>query len=488
MFEHLVSHHHNLAHAKKTRVKFYGTLLALSAFILLSAFNISRGSISKASDPINDVVVTIFNNPSSDIYQIANKTQQVVVFDFIVKTNVDKVMLNELNISAQGIDDLAILDGIILYHSQTQLGEIDVVDGNLRIKLGNYKLDKGNNYFYLSWPRANNGISEDTFDFSLEQATSAIVSYQGSLFTPAGDFPINSQTLQIIERGQFSAYNNLPKDNFLAVAKEYSLLADFSLTSNGESASIEKVLVYHDSSIADKQHFYLWQGQEIIADAWSSDDGQLIFELNKTTVVKPDHDLSLQLRASLNLGEYDFILADVWAKGFVSGKQFTLSNSSFLSNILVIDNILQFSDQSIVQQLNNGWQTLFKTHIDSLGDARLLLYKLSWSIDDFAVELEDLELWINDQLYDVNLTQSANKIVATFWQEDLKINKEGIDLVLLAKINKLDSDARLQVNLLTDQQIIAEDNSQNNLLWSINGQMYNSHLLPGLPLAPVILE
>ena len=275
MFEHLVSHHHNLAHAKKTRVKFYGTLLALSAFILLSAFNISRGSISKASDPINDVVVTIFNNPSSDIYQIANKTQQVVVFDFIVKTNVDKVMLNELNISAQGIDDLAILDDIILYHSQTQLGEIDVVDGNLRIKLGNYKLDKGNNYFYLSWPRANNGISEDTFDFSLEQATSAIVSYQGSLFTPAGDFPINSQTLQIIERGQFSAYNNLPKDNFLAVAKEYSLLADFSLTSNGESASIEKVLVYHDSSIADKQHFYLWQGQEIIADAWSSDDGQL---------------------------------------------------------------------------------------------------------------------------------------------------------------------------------------------------------------------
>jgi hypothetical protein len=122
------------------------------------------------------------------------------------------------------------------------------------------------------------------------------------------------------------------------------------------------------------------------------------------------------------------------------------------------------------------------------GDQPVEIYKLSWSLENFAINLEELELWINDQLYPTELVIKDNILTATFWQHPILITDTAADLAILAKIQNLADDTRLQINFLTDQRVMSTDNSQNNVLWSSSNVMHNSYLLPGLPLEPIILS
>ena len=144
MFEHLVSQHHVLGKPKKKRVRFYGSLLLLAGFILLSASNIGQGPQSAAlgeRDVIKGVQVDVYNQAAKGTNQLTDQTPRAMVFDFIIKTNKKQISLDALGITVNGLEDLDLLGDINLYHGDTQLGQVSkIVDNQLYFEINNYNL------------------------------------------------------------------------------------------------------------------------------------------------------------------------------------------------------------------------------------------------------------------------------------------------------------------------------------------------------------
>ena len=491
MFEHLVSQHHVLGKPKKKRVRFYGSLLLLAGFILLSASNIGQGPQSAAlgeRDVIKGVQVDVYNQAAKGTNQLTDQTPRAMVFDFIIKTNKKQISLDALGITVNGLEDLDLLGDINLYHGDTQLGQVSkIVDNQLYFEINNYNLNQGKNNFYLSWDNINNELLEKTIEFAIVEATDIFVSYQNIFFMPDGEFPISSKKLNIIDTGELSSYNNLVNNKFLAVANQNQKLADFSLATMGESIKLEEISIAIEDALDAEGSFNLLNNKKVIAQSYIKNNN-LSFKLIEPVIVKNNSDLSLQLQARLPIGEYKFSLVNAQGKGFVSGGTIVLDNNLALSEVVFLPSLAQFTSQSSITKLGDSWNALSTINVANLGLAAINIHKLSWSVEEFGVDVQNLELWINDQLYDADLNIDDNKVTATFWQEPLLLGDADLDIVLLAKTKILSEDSRLQINLLTDKETMLEENSDNNLLWSINDQMNNSYLLPNLPLAPVILE
>ena len=493
MFEHLFSQHHDLRKPKKFRIKFYGNLLLLAGLILLYFLNWQQGPSSLASNnEIDSIKATVLNSTINGVNKLAVQTQQAVVFDFVIKTNTEDIFLHELRVNIAGIEDQDILSDLSLYHGNTQLSQItNITDNQLYFDLDDYILEKGENYFYLSLNNINKDLVDKNATFRLSKATDVLLFYKSTLFSPDGNFPIDGRSLSVINTGQLLTYNNLSQAHFLVPSDQLNKLADFSLSSIGEALGLQKLsFTYQITEEIDDSNliFYIKSGSETIAKA-TAKDGELKFNFDRPVVIKNDQDISLQLWGSLSkAGNYSFYLQQVAGKGFVSGQEVELERNLFLSQALVVDALPKFYQSNQASALSDGWNNIFNTSIIATGDQAVEIYKLSWLIENFAVDLEEIELWINDQLYPADLMLKDNILTATFWQNPILLSDTKIDLAILAKIKNLADDTRSQVNFLTDQQIMSEDNSQNNLLWAASNVMHNSYLLPGLPLAPVILS
>jgi hypothetical protein len=491
MFEHLVSQHHVSGRPKKNKVNFYSSLLLLAGFVLLSVLNIGQGSQSSAleqGDVIKDVTVNVYTQTAKGINKLADQTQQVVVFDFYIESNKNDVALETIQIQTHGFDDPSSLALLDLYNNKTQLGEpSEIIDGQLRFRLDDYKLQKGKNYFYLSWPKINRGALAGDISFSIDGETDVVVSYDNAFFRPGGDFPVISKTLQIVDNGRLSSYNNLSRHSFLAVAEQQEKLADFALSTVGESIKLEEIVVAVETSVASESQFSLVYDNKVIAKSYLSDQ-ELHFNLREPVVVKNDQDVSLRLYGNLPKGEYGFSLIDGRGKGFVSGDYISFSNSLSLSEVIALPGLPTFSAQSSTHKLDANWNTLSAIDIQNSGEKIINIHKLSWAIEDFGVDIENLELWINDQLYKADLEIVDGVLAVTFWDKPLLLDDADLNIVLLGKVNILADQYRLQASLLTDKTIMSHSNSHNNILWSVDSEMHNSYLLPDLPLAPVILE
>lgn len=491
MFEHLVSQHHVLGKPKKKRVRFYGSLLLLVGFILLSASNIGQGPQSAALDErdvIEGIRVDVYNQATKGTNQLTDQTPQAMVFDFIIRTNKKQINLDALGITVNGLENLDLLRDIDLYHGDTQLGQVSkIIDNQLYFEINSYNLNQGTNNFYLTWDNIDNELLEKTIEFAIVEATDIFVSYQNIFFMPEGEFPISSKKLNIIDIGELSSYNNLVNNKFLAVADQNQKLADFSLATHGESMKLEEVSIAIEDALDAEGSFYLFSNKKVIAQSYIKNNN-LNFKLTEPVVIKNNSDLPLQLQASLPIGEYKFSLVNAQGKGFVSGDTITLDNNLVLSEVVFLPSLAQFTSQSSAAKLGDAWNALSTINIANLGSVAINIHKLSWSVEEFGIDVQNLELWINDQLYDTDLNIDDDKVTATFWKVPLLLDDTDLNIVLLGEADILSEQSRLQINLLTDKTAMSEDNSDNNLLWSVNSQMYNSYLLPGLPLTPVILE
>ena len=122
----------------------------------------------------------------------------------------------------------------------------------------------------------------------------------------------------------------------------------------------------------------------------------------------------MQLWGSLaDIGEHGFYLQSIVGKGFVSGEEIVLIEHAFLSQALVIDTFPEFDQSNKAISLADGWNNIFSVSMTAAGDQPVEIYKLSWSLENFAINLEELELWINDQLYPTELVIKDNILITS---------------------------------------------------------------------------
>ncbi|MCB9802477.1 hypothetical protein H6761_00470 [Candidatus Nomurabacteria bacterium] len=488
MFEHLVSQHHqNFEDNKKWRFKFYASFFLLGVFIFTSLWiNINSGPKSSAQTnlTISSQKAKVFAlNKSSESKFVLN-SPKVSVFDFAIEVE-ETSNLQKLVFDLEGFSDLSMLDDLILYKDKTQISsDVQLQDQRLVFNFSDYSLAKGTNYFHLSLANIDQALLGQKAKFILTDQDNLQLSLDNQSVEVIGNFPISSAGLLVIDQAQLFSYNNLNAKTFSIASGVYSQLADFSLSTQGEAVALQKIS-FDFTGHQELTDFYLASHGKIIASTKASD--LIEFILKEDALVKINEDLNLELWASLSAGQYQLNLKNIQAKGFVSGKQISLAQNLVLSEVKVLDNLIVLENQTNNQSLSEGWNTLFDLNLKSQASAeKTKIHKLAWEIKNLGANLEKVELWSgSDFLASAKIVN--DQAVFVFWNQDLILD-QNLDLQLIAKVKFLADDAQVQVRFLNDQKAISEDNSANNFLWSLDGILYNSYLMPGLPLAPVILN
>lgn len=483
MFEHLVPSYHVELNKKRSsqRWRFYFASFLLASLSLVFALSWSKGSSSNAeilSPKNNQLKVAIVDQNTVDLLPQAINN---VLFSFVLQTE-QTTSLHSLAIKAPEIIKQDIFkDQVRLYEGQTQIGSWEwTEDDKMLFKLDDYSLSSGTHNFQLRAENLNDSLVGQTLTFGFQQAQD-IVSYDGhSFYFAQGDFPLFKASVKVLEHSQILVYNNLSKTNFLVPLNANTLVADFALSSQGESFAIRQV-DFLAGNIDAADTFYLASHGQMLAKAEIQAD-HLLFNLSDV-VLKADQDLKLQLWANLNsVDNYEFNLVQISAKGFLSGEEVNSQVDLALSIVEPRIDVLRVKTDEQPSVLTDDWNSVFKMRLQAASSATASLHKLTFQVADFGLNILDWDLWINGQAYAVKPDWQNQELIFDFGENGAPIN-QILEIELLAKVKILAEQPRLQLVLLGD-----EFTDGANLLWSIDQEKYNAYLLPDFPVTPVILE
>ncbi len=486
MFEHL-GHIPEPSSKKDVRdFKVYLSLLFFAILTFIVSWAANQGPITSA-----------YNSRLLDVSISANQlNQQVVadmprlsVFDFFIKTELENIQLNKIKIHVNGLYDLEALAKLKLFHNNTQLGDISKIDeaGNIYFDINNYNLDKGNNSFQLILNPSQDVRVGDIFKFSLVDNLSVVLSYKNQIYSTKAAWPIESGTISFIEQGSLFAYNNLAKKEFLTSAQSAKQIASFSLASQAEVADLQQIIIDYKSDVdLSGNNFMLISDDKVIATT-QANGSQVIFDLDKLSVVGINKNISFDIvTAGLPIGIYNFGLKNIKATGSSSGQNLFLLEDIDLSTVYIINNYLEFNTVQADNVLSDGWNTLSTINLKAQKD-NVSLDKLTWFVEEIGVNINQIEVWVNDQLYKTGINYTNNKI-AISWDKSLIIDKDGVDIKLLVFADDLQNKAKIQSHLLIDKDFVDQDDIfTSNIVWSSDNIYHNSYLLPHLPLLPDIL-
>ncbi len=489
MFEHLVSpQHKDFISQKPQRVKLYASLLLLSLFVFTSAWlGVNQGPKSSAqSQDISQFDrVKVFTANELGNSQFVLRSPSVAMFDFVLDSPYENISLNRLVFSSEGTMDEDFLSKLVLYQNQAQINaSVQVINKQLIFTLDDYPLSAGKNYFHLKADALEDDLLGQKTKIFFQDIDSLDLSYQGKKVLPLGTFPVSSTDVLIVEKAQILPYNNLLKNNFVVSSGVSTKIADLSLSSQGETVDLQKINFIFSQNEKPVDFYLASKGQVLSRITGTS---ELDFDLPAGVLIKANEDLALELWATLETGEYAVTLNFISGKGFISGEQISLTEDITLSRLNVLPSVLSIQSQAQRHVLTDSWNTLADLKFTNLGEQDIKLHKLAWEIKAQDIQVENFELWSQDKFLASSKVVN-DQIIFTFWGGTSLLVTDELNVQLIAKTTKTGPDSRLTANFLTDNINIQPENVQNNFLWSVDDQLYNSYLLPGLPLTPAILE
>ena len=486
MFEHL-GHIPELNSKKDVRdFKVYFSLLFFAVLTFVVSWIANQGPVTSA---YSGQLLNVSISANYLDQQVAADMPRTSVFDFFIKTEVDNVKLDKLKIYTNGLYDLETLAKLKLFHNNTQLGSISQIDeaGSIYFDINNYQLDKGNNNFQLILNPNTDVKVGDIFKFALVDNLSVALTYKDQTYLAQGDWPVESGTISFVDHGSLFAYNNLAKKEFLTLAQYTKQIASFSLASQAEVADLQQIIIDYKSDIdLSGSNFMLISDNQVVATA-KANNSQIIFNLNKLSVVGINKNINFDIvTAGLPVGMHNFYLKNIKATGSSSGQNLFLLEDINLSTVYIINNYLEFNTAQADNVLSAAWNVLSAIDLKAKGD-NVSLDKLTWLVEEVGVDINQIEVWVDNNLYQTGINFIDNKI-AISWDEPLVIDKDGVNIKLLAFADDLQNKAKLQGHLLTDKDFVDQDDIfSSNIIWSSDNIYYNSYLLPHLPLLPNIL-
>lgn len=483
MFEHLVPSYHveldKNRSSQRWRFYFVSFLLASLSFVFTLSWSKGPASNAEILNPKNNQlkVAIVEQDTATLLPQAINN----VLFSFVLQAE-QNTSLHSVSITAPEIIKEDIFkDQVRLYEDQTQIGSWEWTnDGKMLFKLDNYSLAPGTHNFQLRADNLNDTLVGQTLTFGFQQAQDIVSTDGHSFYFAQGDFPVFKASVKVLEHSQILVYNSLSKTKFLAPLNTNTLVADFALSSQGESFAIRQVdFLANNIDAADT--FYLASQGQMLAKAEIQAD-HLVFNLSDL-VLKADQDLNLQLWANLNSqNNYQFNLAQISAKGFLSGLDLNSQVDLILSTVEPRVDVLRVKTDEQPSVLTNDWNSVFKMNVQATHSELASLHKLTFQVVDFGLNILDWDLWINGQAYAVKPNLQNQLLTFDFGENGAPIN-QNLEIELLAKVKILGEQTRLQLTLLSDE---APDST--NLLWQSGQEKYNAYLLPDFPITPVILE
>lgn len=491
MFEHLGHIPETTQGKDMTQWKKYLSFLFVSVFVFLFISSIASGPETSASqlvagDYINVEMVAI--NDSSDLVA---QTPRAAVFNFIVNTDVDGVSINNIKLHLDGIYDFSIFSNLKLLYQGTQLGNINQVDdqGNIYFDLDNAPLEKGQNIFNVVLSTEDYMQAGDVLQFSVLDSTDISLSYKNHIFTPEGEFPIKTGTVSFSEKGSIEVYNNARNKHFLITEDVPNQIASFSLINKREMADIKNLVISYDAKDdLSGREFVLLKDKDLISRSVAS-NGQIYFEFEDLLVLRTDKKVDLDLHSlGLPEGEYKFFVSQAQAIGHSSRELTFLKEKLQIANFYVVSEYPQFTVGDLDKNLTLGWNKIYEMDIKSVGTDQIDFNKITWALELDKVELEEAELVVDHKIYPVDLILSDDKVVAKFdWQKPLPVTKFGTKVALLVKVNSLEPNATILTYLVNDDEEMIDEDMTSNIIWSIEDRLYNSYLIPYLPLDPSVL-
>lgn len=489
MFEHLTPS--GLVRARRQqadlRIHLGVFLAAVLATALLS--NINQGPLAEANPPISSGATVVVPSPRDNI-RIAAALPQVEIFRFLINTNRAGITLQKLKVYVNGLYDLSVFDRLKLYQNGSQLGAIEKYDeaGNIYYDLDSYLLAPGQNEFYFVLSNDHSVPAGQVIQLSLVAPLSIVLNYQGEVFSPRASYPLVGGTVSFTDHSSLVAYNISPRTRLLAASDEELTLAHLQLAVVEEKVDLQKlVLAYESAGQVDLagRIFQLYDQDKLITPS-TADNKQIVFNLAKPIVLGGDKHQNFIIKSlGLPLGQYTFTVAAAVARGYVTGQEVKLDRPLFLSAADVRPYYLEWGNGTNYNTLSEGWNKIFALEARAHGNQALKINKLSWSVVAQDLSLDGLELWVNDKSYLGKLVLNQDRLAVDL-AIPIKIDAQPVQIKLLAKVKDMGPAARLQSYLLSDRQSGA-DLQRDNIIWSADSKIYNSHLLPDLPLAPVIL-
>ncbi|MBU1203371.1 hypothetical protein KKH39_05005 [Patescibacteria group bacterium] len=495
MFEHLGPTPETYRQKKVTNFKVYLSLLLMAIFVFVFSLSLKEGPVSGAYgvDSARLSAKVLANTADKKIVYQANNFS---VFDFIIETEKDNISLQKLEVRVDGLYDLSLIDDLKIFHDGMQLGEVKEIDqsGHIYFDLEDYPLKKGQNLFRFLLPNNNVVNTGDVLQLSIENDWDVFLSYQEHLFTPDGQFPVQSGLISFVEKGQILASNQYIDNNFLINTNIPQQLSRFSLTTDSETFDVYKVIVAYealgDTRTIDKADFVLLKDGQLLSQASLDDQSSdIIFYLNKPIFIQNNGLEYFDLHTlALPTGQYKFYLKNVSATGSVSGQDLSLHKDLYLSTVDSRDYFLQINSPDQNKRLSQGWNELYRMKLTARGVDSLELNKLTFAVDKYGLDISRVDVLIDDEPYIADIVIENNKIIIkSDIQNPIKISDKGNEISLLVKVDNLDSSAKLSARLLTDDQPISEDRN-GNIIWSSGDIFFNSYMLPYLPLEPSILS
>lgn len=484
MFEHLGHIHRQNFKLQKDKQVVLPSLLVTSMLIFVMSFFMYK---SVGVDAIASPGVTLaVNSKNKDIVA----WQSTPVFEFVVTTDQANISLDYLKIYANGLYDASILNNLKLYHQGTQLGTLKNLDeiGNLYFETNDYKLAEGQNHFYVMLDIDSRAKAGDFLQFSLPDEVSIVLKKDGHIFTPDTDYPLVGGSVSFVNHGSIEVYNNLA-DNQLVLSNIATTIGDFRLTSFAEIVDINQIVINPESApgTIDDAVFYLVQDKNLLAYGQNKNN-QIVFDF-VPQVLSVDKNIELQIVANgLRAGEASFYLEYIAGTGFVSGQTIVSSDRLLLSQLDIKNSLLQFENSDINSSLVEGQNILSDILVTSLGSDSLGLQKMAWKIDYQNLEITNFKVSIDDRLYQTGVNIQGDKI-SIYFDEPLEISDRGVHVKLLADIKNLKNNSQISTYLLSDDQLIDQDQPlDSHILWTDFEDLFSGYLLPDLPFDPVILN
>lgn len=489
MFEHL-GYIPDIKNSKpKTNYKVYLSFLLFGVMVFLFAFATGKGPSSMAQTYVSPDVKVLVNSADR---QVVVSSPQFLVFDFIIKTEKEGVSLEKLKVSTTGLFDVDLFSDLKLYNNDTQMGSVLEIDqdGNIYFVLDNYQLEKGDNFFSFALSSNKNIKAGNVLSLGFDDNTSIFLSYQGKLFNAKGDFPINGGLVNIIEQGSLQAFKAFDNSNFYIDSNTPNVLNSFYLVTDAEPANLKKIVfrVEDSEGILENIKFALLDDEKLIGESYIQ-DGQIIFDIAKYYKLNASTRNYFELHVlNLPAGSFDFVLAEVQAKGVFSGKDNLLVNTLDLGLVQAIDFMPKFYVGELQESLSEGWNTLYDVQIKSRNSDVLFLNKLTWSFESQGVHVDKAQVWVNDQPYVCDIVIKDNTItMKTGWDEALDVSANS-DIKLLVKVSGVDKGDYIKADILTDKKPEVADDFSDHILWSHGEDIFNGYQLPYLPLDPSVLS
>jgi len=401
--------------------------------------------------------------------------------------------LYKLNISVSGLYDLDLIKDLKLFHEDVQLGEIDKIDvnGKIYFDLSEYQLPAGQNKFSLFFNNGSSLKTGEALNFSIEKQEDIYLIKDGHIFRPQADFPVASGLISIANQGQIFASNIYVVNDFLINSDTPQQVASFDLSSIGEKIDLKKIkLSYQDLNSDEYQDldFVLIHNNKPIAKA-TSNQGEIVFNLNKVIVLQDLQREQFDLHAlSMPEGSYQFSIKDVQGLGALSGLYISLADGISLSRVEALPYFIQMQVGDLDSKLSAGWNKIYDLNIKSKGKDKLYLNKLTLQVDKQNLDIDEVEILKNNQIYIANVVLKDNRLIIKMDSTSpLEITSDNTEIIILANFSNVGKKAKIESFVISDKQAMGDDLADGNIIWSDGDKYYNAYKIPYLPLEPSIL-